>query len=301
MSTLLFSRRRRALLLGLCGYMAGGGGIARPESASPSQPPDVVRRYDVGRFNYSYKYGYAILDDALEHSLARYGPYRVEPVSTEMSENRVRQEILKGDLVNVMVHNADHKEINEELLRIDVALDKGLEGYRLVFIRTTDQGRVNQVRDINGLRQLQVGTGEQWSDVAIFHYNRIYPVTAKNYESLLLMLERGRFDLFPRTATGILAEYDNCKGKYPDLTIDQHLLIYWPTAKYIYVSKSAPRLAERIRYGLHKMQQDGSFEKHFEKHSSQVMAKLNLPGRMLIELENPLLPTWAKISRPELR
>lgn len=281
--------------------MAGGWGMARAELISLPQRADVVRRYDVGRFIYSYRYGYELLDDALEHSVARYGPYKLERVVTEMSENRLRQEVLKGDLVNVIVHNSDHEGINEGLIRVDVPLDKGLEGYRLFFIRATDQGRVNQVRDANDLRQLQIGTGEQWSDVRILRYNGIYPVTARNYESLLLMLERARFDLFPRAATGILAEYDISKSKYPDLAIDQHLLIYWPTAKYIYVSKSAPHLAGRIRYGLQAMQKDGTFDKHFENYSSQVIAKLNLPERTLIELENPLLPAWAKIPRPKWR
>jgi hypothetical protein len=270
--------------------------MAWAQSASPAGQ-DVVRRYDGGNFRVEYRYGYEMLDDALEHSLARYGPYKIEAVATEMSENRLRQEVLKGDLVNVMVHNADYSEVNEELTVIDIPLEKGLQGYRVAFILTTEQGRVNQVRDIASLRQLQIGAGEQWSDVQVYRDNGIHPTTAKSYESLLLMLEHGRFDLFPRAATGILAEYDNYKDKYPGLAIDQHLLLYWPSAKYIYVSKSAPRLAERIRYGLEEMQKDGSFDRHFEKYSSQVIAELNFPQRTVIELENPLLPSWARIPR----
>ena len=271
--------------------------MACAQSRAPPDADDVVRRYDVGRFKVSYKYGYEVLDDALEHSVARYGPYSVEAAGTEMSENRLRQEALKGDLVNVVVQNADHRELDEGMILIDIPLDKGLQGYRVAFIRAIDQDRVNQVRDIDGLRQLQLGTGEQWSDAAIYSHNGINPVTARNYELLLSMLERGRFDLFPRTTTGILAEYDHYKKQYPSLAIDQHLLIYQPSATYIYVSKSAPRLAERIRFGLQEMQKDGSFDRHFEKYFSPAIAALNLPRRTLIELENPLLPAWAKIRR----
>jgi|GEM_PF-6176905 len=36
----------------------------------------------------------------------------------------------------------------------------------------------------------------------------------------------------PRAATGIIAEYDNNKDKYPGLAIDQHLLIYSPSATW---------------------------------------------------------------------
>lgn len=294
-----FASHRRMLLFSLCCCAAGGWRMAWAQSAFAGQ--DVVRRYEGGRFRVEYRYGYEILDDALQHSVTRYGPYKIEPVATEMSENRLRQEVLKGDLVNVMVHNADYRDLNEELTAIDIPLEKGLQGYRVGLIRATDQGRINQVRDIGSFRQLQIGAGEQWSDVKVYRENGILPVTAKSYESLMQMLEHGRFDLFPRAATGILAEYDNFKGKYPSLGIDQHLLLYWPSAKYIYVSKSAPRLAERIRYGLEEMQKDGSFDRRFEEYASQVIAELDFPHRTVIELENPLLPSWARVPRLEWR
>ena len=43
------------------------------------QPEDVVHRYEHGIFMVHYQYAYAPLDDALEHSIARYGPYKSEP------------------------------------------------------------------------------------------------------------------------------------------------------------------------------------------------------------------------------
>jgi hypothetical protein len=70
---------------------------------------------------------------------------------------------------------------------------------------------------------------------------------------------------------------------------------------FAFVSKSTPRLAERIRYGLEEMQKDGSFDRFFDEHFSEVIAKLKFPQRTIIELENPLVPVWAKIARPELR
>ena len=173
---------------------------------------------------------------------------------------------------------------------IDIPLDKGLRGNRAAFIRATDRGRIIQVQDIGGLRQLQIGIGEQWSDVAICSHNGIAPLTARNYESLPQMLEHGRVDLFPRPATGIFAEYDTYKHKYANLAIDKHLLLNYPSATHIQIFKSAPRLADRIRHGLREMQKDGSFDGHFEKYFSQVIARLNLPRRKLVKPENALLP-----------
>ncbi len=79
----------------------------------------------------------------------------------------------------------------------------------------------------------------------------------------------------------------------------QKLLIHFPYALYAYVSKSAPRLAERIRYGLQEMQKDGSFDRHFDKYFAQTIADLRFRERTIIELENPFLPAWAKIPRLE--
>lgn len=93
----------RALLLSLCCYSAGGSWTACAQSSAPSEPEDVVRRYEHGIFMVHYQYAYAPLDDALEHSIARYGPYKSEHVTTEMSLARLHQEVLKGDLVNVVV------------------------------------------------------------------------------------------------------------------------------------------------------------------------------------------------------
>jgi hypothetical protein len=55
--------------------------------------------------------------------------------------------------------------MDEELIPIDIPLDKGLNGYRVAFIRANDQDRVNQVTDIDGLRQLRLGqasSGTMW-------------------------------------------------------------------------------------------------------------------------------------------
>jgi hypothetical protein len=240
------------------------------------------------------------LDKALERSIARYGSYKVEPVVTELSVARLHQEVLKGDLVNIIVSNAVHSGVNEELIPIDIPLDKGLNGYRVAFIRADDQDRVNHVTDIAGLRQLRSGTGEHWNDVPIYRYNDIPLITGQD-ESLPLMLEHGRFDLFPRPATGVLEEYNTYRKQYPGLAIDQHLLIHYPLGMYAFVSKSMPRLAERIRYGLQEMQNDGSFDGHFDKYFAQMIADLRFPQRTIVELENPFLPTWAQIPTLEWR
>ena len=291
-----------AILVGLSCYAAGAWWMARAESISMPQFEDVVRRYDKGIFMVHYQYAYAPLDDALERSVARYGLYKDEPATTQMSLARLHQEVLKGDLVNVMVLPPGRREMDEGLVPIDIPLDEGFWGYHVGFIRAADQTLIDKVRDIAGMRQLRLGDRQQLINAPIYEYNGIpVAVDAGDYDSLVQMLQRGRFDLISRPAATAVDEFETYVEKYPDLKIDQHLLIHFPSALYVYVSKSAPHLAERIRYGLQEMQKDGSLKRHFEKYLFPAVAKLNFPERTVIELKNPLLPAWTKIPILEWR
>src|ERR1700744_3490302 len=107
------------------------------------------------------------------------------------------------------------------------------------------------------------------------------------------MLLHGRFDLFPRGMGEIApgpAEYGT---RYPDLAVEQHLLLHYPFFEAFYVSRSAPRLAARLRAGLELMVADGSFDALFAKHFGKLLAALSLRQRVVIELKNPFLPAWA--------
>jgi hypothetical protein len=293
MFVIIHPRRRSltALLAALCCLLVGGVPLAEAQSNTLPQPEDVVRRPEYGRFLVSEKYTYQLLDAALARSVERYGPYRTEPLVTETSVARLRKEAVKGDLVNVLVG----PPVVDDVIPIDIPLDKGLMGYRIAFIRANEQSRVAQVRDIEDLKQLRVGNGAQWFDTPILEHNNLDVVKAAELGPLFQMLEHGRFDLLPRGLTELLPEYDHYVKSSPTLAIDQHLLIHYPQAKYVYVSPSTPRIAQRIRYGLEEMQKDGSFDRLFDKHFAQLLADLRLGQRKLIELDNPSLPAWAKI------
>ena len=71
-------------------------------------------------------------------------------------------------------------------------------------------------------------------------------------------------------------------------------MIHYPFPQYFYVSKSEPRLAERLAYGLNQMVEDGTFDAIFDKHFGATLAALKLDQRTIIELENPFLPDWAR-------
>jgi len=150
-----------------------------------------MRRYEFGYIGVSLRYGYELLDAALERSGARYGAYRVEPVLIEMSIARLQREVVKGDLVNVVVRATNsRREIDEELIPIEIPLDKGLNGYRVTIIRASDQDRLARLGDIAGVRQLRIGIGEQWNDVPGGQVDRPFGANGSSFSVALPFVGR---------------------------------------------------------------------------------------------------------------
>jgi membrane-bound lytic murein transglycosylase MltF len=114
------------------------------------------------------------------------------------------------------------------------------------------------------------------------------------------MLLHGRFDLFPRGLWEVASEIVPYGKRYPDLAVEQHLLLHYPFFETFYVSRSSPRLAARLSAGLDRMIADGSFDALFARYFGKLLADLHLHQRVVIELDNPYLPAWVPIKRKEL-
>ena len=255
---------------------------------------DVVKPLKAGRLAISFAYHFELLDAALQRSVSRYGPYREEPYLETMSAGRDQIEGPRGELINLLVANVGIAALDDGMIHVPVPLDRGLLGTRISFIRHDMQAQLGQVKTLEDLRRVSLGQGEGWGDVKILEHNGLTVETAPDYLSLLEMLEHGRFALFPRGATEVIAEFQTYRDKHPDLAIDQHLVIRYPNPQYFYVAKNAPRLAERIEFGLKAMLADGSFDAIYNKHFAAALAELKIDQRTVIEIENPFLPEWAK-------
>lgn len=282
----------RAIFLGL---LLAAGMAAVPEHGH-AQAVDVVKPLKAGRLAVSFAYHFELLDEALKRSVAKYGPFREEPYLETMSAGRDQIEGPRGELINLLIANVGIPALDDGMLHVPVPLDRGLLGTRICFIRKGAQGAVDKVKTLADLQQLILGQGEGWGDVKILEHNGLKVETAPEYNSLLVMLEHDRFALFPRGATEVTAEFKTYQAAHPELAIDQHLIIRYPNPQYFYVAKNAPRLAERIGYGLKEMLKDGSFDAIYEKHFAASLTELKLDQRTVIELQNPFLPDWAKAS-----
>lgn len=257
----------------------------------PRLRPGAINPYDL-----------ALLHEALERTRRDYGAYEVQPFTEDVSFGRAIELAIEGRLVNVLSAGVGQSAPSPERDMIPVAfpIDKGLLGYRVAFIDRRSQDRLSRVHGIEELRQLRVGQGSGWGDVRIYEHERIPVETTYDYESLVLMLLHGRFDLFPRGLWEVAPELAEYGTRYPDLAVEQHLLLHYPFFEAFYVTRSTPRLADRLTAGLERMVADGSFDVFFARHFRKLLADLNLRQRVVVELENPFLPAWVPLKRKEL-
>jgi ABC-type amino acid transport substrate-binding protein len=260
---------------------------------------DVVRPLTFGYTSNTYEL--ELLHEALERTRRDYGDYEMQPFTDEkISLARAIQLAIEGRLVNLLSAGIGQADPEREMIPVPFPLDKGLLGYRIALINRHKQDRLSDVHSIGDLRQLRVGQGAGWGDVRIYERNGIQVETTTDYALLTTMLLHGRFDLYPRGLYEIAPEMAARSQRYPDLAVEQHLLLHYPFCEAFYVSRSAPRLAARLAAGLMRMAADGSFDALFAKHFGKMLTELNLRQRTVIELDNPFLPAWVPLKRKEL-
>ena len=87
----------------------------------------------------------------------------------------------------------------------------------------------------------------------------------------------------------IFAERSELVAQYPNLVIDQRLLIRYPFAEFFFVSPEYPKLAKAIQAGLERAYADGSFMTFFRENPKirEALASANLAKRVTIQLPNP--------------
>lgn len=284
--------------LSITGSARAQAGNPNPTLAAPATPMHIrilrVQEEVVRERRWDF------LIAALDHTTTAYGPYVIDAYPEPMSTQREIEEVITGRLINVIASDPGHPDLNAQAIPIAIPIDKGLLGYRVALIRRDQQARINEVNDIQGLRLLNVGQGQDWGDVPVYRFNKIPLVTASHYDQLFPMLVHRRFDLFPRGVLEITPELISFRTQYPEMAIDTHLLIRYSYAQFFYVNKADPLIAQRIRDGLEAMRKDGSFDALFQRNFGQAVADLYLDRRVLIELTNPFVPSWVPVERKEL-
>ena len=225
----------------------------------------------------------------LELALDRAGqPYKLERVDLNLNQFTLQQELRKGKTINVFWMGTS-SALESALIPVPIPLFRGLEGLRLSFIHSDAQEKFNQVNTLADLKQLKAAQGVGWADNKILEQAGI-ATYAGRYSNLFRLINDGdKLDFFPRGLVEIFAERRELAAQYPNLAIEQHLLIRYPFAEFFFVSPEAPKLAKALQTGLERAYADGSFMKFFHENPRirEALASANLEQRVTISLPNP--------------
>ena len=224
------------------------------------------------------------------------GDFKLEP-SQPLAQGRALEFLRQGKEVDV-VATMTSRERESDLIPIRVCLMKGLIGVRLLLVRKEDLPLFEKIKSKQELKKLLTGQGHDWPDTQILRANGFQLITSPTYTSLFEMLQRKRFDFFPRSVGEIWSEAENYKKN--GIVVEPTIALTYPTGYYFFVSKKNPILAARLSRGFELAIKDGSFEQFFQRYNNENLKKANLNNRKRFQLDNPYLPTETPLRRKEI-
>ncbi|MCF2860328.1 transporter substrate-binding domain-containing protein [Pseudoalteromonas sp. SMS1] len=172
---------------------------------------------------------------------------------------------------------------------------KGLLGYRILVINEHSQAKFSHLNHISQLQKFHFGLRYDWPDHSIFIDNQLSVNEFKTFTGALNMLKSNRFDAIPIS----ILELPELASRYQTYA-EQKLLLYYPSAVYLFVEKSDQALHNALSEGINQALKDGQFEKLFEQYFSGLINELALEKRTLIELTNRRLPPSAPLENQYL-
>lgn len=269
-------------------------------SVKAETEPEIVRHITpTSEEDQRNQYSLAVLELALEKSRPDYGPYRLKPVEEDISQGRAISQLARGRTLDV-IWTMTSREREERLRPVRVPLLKGLMGLRLLIIRAGDQPWFSHIHSRDQLRRLRAGQGSDWPDTRILRANDLPITTASSYEGMFRMLAEGRFDYLPRAINEPWEEVEAFDEL--NLAVEEELALYYPTASYFFVAPDDESLARRLRTGLDKALDDGSFDKLFHNHpvNRRAFDRADILNRRVLRLKNPFLPEATPLDEARL-
>ena len=165
---------------------------------------------------------------------------------------------------------------------------RGYNGWRVALVNRNTPDVLRGIHSKQHLRRLTAGQFLTWSDTEILRSNDLTVETSSDINGLYGMLQRGRIDYFPLSVLEVAEEL--AKHPDPQLMIDPHLLLIYPTATWFYVAKDNSALAAALLQGLQQAERDGSFDRLFQRYFGTALQQLKLDSRSKVLLDNPQLP-----------
>ena len=236
------------------------------------------------------RFHWQVLAAALERTRAAYGDFRIVAL-TPAPISRQRYELSHPNSPISVAAFSGVPDNTAGLVPVRIPVEQGLQSYRVLLIREGDQGRFDRIRSLDDLKALRFGLLPGWTDARVMARNGMTLVEGQSYAGLFRMLSAGRFDAFSRGTAEVIDDFTRGRQMVPGLAIEKHLLLHYSLPVYFWFSdeEEGRRRAERVRAGLTSMIEDGSLAAMVQARYRTDLAELNLAGRLVLELSNPLL------------
>ena len=226
-----------------------------------------------------------VITRALELTVSEFGPFNFETVNVDMTPGRALSATKSGKLINLFI--APHNETwDEGTIPIKIPIRQGLLSYRLLLVNKRNLHKFRNVEDMDDLKKLTAGLQGHWVTTKIFKNLGFNLQIENNFEGLFYMLDRGRFDYFPRAIYEIYDELHSRKSEVPNIVIEPTLALYLPMKSYVYVSPNAPRVAQRMESGLSKLLSSGEMKQILDKYYGEDIRRAGLNNRKIIKIKN---------------
>ena len=259
-------------------------------SAGDAAPATFIYQHDVGAGDDRNQYGLRVLLAALDHTREHWGDYEVKPSAPMPGKHRIYVLEHGEGGVNIGLF-VNHAGLDHRLIPVRIPIDRGMLGYRVLVIRTTEQPRFDAIASLDDLKAIRFGLLDWWEDVPIMRDAGLAVVPGTSFEGLFHMLKAHRFDALSRGAGEVEPEMADRRTAFPGLAIERHLLLHYPMPVYFWfpATQDGRDRAERVREGLQAMERDGSLAELFLDEFGPMIRDLDLDHRHVIELPNPLL------------
>lgn len=226
-----------------------------------------------------------LIAEALLTSEPKYGPYELVTHIVDISGNRSFSELDSGSgkFINLRV-GVTTLERESTSIPIRIPIRKGLLNYRLLLTNKSNLEKFEHVDNITSLKKLSTGLLYDWITTGILKTNQFNVLEAPSYKGLFRMLEAQRFDY---TVLGVNEAYLHLKKPQDpskEFVVVPNIALYIDSPSYIFISKSHPRIAERIEWGMEKMIETGRFDELFYLHHQKFIEQANLKDRKIIKI-----------------
>jgi len=234
-------------------------------------------------------YGLGLIELALEKA---DGDHTVAYVDTAYANQARLLNLLSSGKAefHLLISGIDQERF-DKLATVPIPLQRGLLGHRILIVSEASKAKVANVKTMEDLKGLSIGSGMSWPDTKILAEAGLHVENAP-YESLFKLVSLGRLDGFARGVAEAFPEIASRQHTTPNLAVDEHIMIVYPFDEFIFLNKDDRERYDILVQGMTRAYQDGSFMEYFENHPrmKQVLERAAIDERIRFNIDNPLLP-----------